>query len=187
MLGLGKYHHSLWMKILHQGIRDLCCHLFLKLKSSRKYFHSTRKLAKSHYLSIRNIGNMNFSVKGQHMMLAHGIECNIFFHNHFIIFCCKCLFQVFRCILIHSATDFFIHSCNPVRCFNQSFSVRIFTDSFQQKPDCLFYFFMIYHNVLSFFSQSISFSCKSESHPPDKTGNQNSEPHHPFYSLLLLL
>ena len=161
MLCLSKYHHSLWMKILHQGIRDLCCHLLLQLKSSGKHFHRTRQLTQSYHLTIRNIGNMNLSVKWQHMMFTHGIKRNIFFHNHLIVFCCKCLFKVFRCILIHSATDFFIHSCNPVRCINQSFPIRIFTDSFQQKTDCLFYFFMIYHNVLSSFFLSNTFVSRS--------------------------
>ena len=85
-------HDALWVKNTFQGICDLNSQSFLNLRSSCIDIYGTCELAETGYLAIRNIGNMCFAVKWHQMMLTHGIESDVFFENHFIVFYLK-LFQ----------------------------------------------------------------------------------------------
>ena len=78
-------------------------------------------------------------------MLAHGIECDVFFQDHFVIFYFKLFGEVLICFLIQTTIDFHAHTCDAVRGIFQSFTFCIFTDSFKEKSDCLFYFLFVYH------------------------------------------
>ena len=145
MLRLDHNQCTFRLHIFHQCICNLSGQLFLQLKSSCEYFYRSCQLAQSHYLSIRNIRNMSFSIKREQMMFAGRIKSDILFDDHFPAFYCKCLRQMNPRIFFHSAINLFIHPCDPIRCLQQTFPVHIFPDSFQQQSYRLLYLFMIYH------------------------------------------
>ena len=74
---------------------------------------------------------MSFAVKRHQMMLTHRIEGNILLQYHLVIVYGEDLRQMLSRILIHTAADLFIHPADPLRCLLQSFSIGIFSDSFQ--------------------------------------------------------
>ena len=82
MLCLRHDKDALRLHMLHKCVRNLPGQLFLKLQTPCKYFDCPGKLAKPHHLAVRDIGNMDFPEKGQHMMLADGMEGNVFFDYH---------------------------------------------------------------------------------------------------------
>ena len=69
--------------MLHHGIRDLPGHLLLDLEPPGIDFHRPCQLAQSQHLAVGDIGDMRLAMKRQHMMLAHGIEDDVLFQNHF--------------------------------------------------------------------------------------------------------
>ena len=64
-------------------------------------------------------------------MLAHGIERNIFFYDHIAVFHMKRLTKMLFCIFFVTSVYFLAHSGDPIRCFDQAFSVGVFSDPFQ--------------------------------------------------------
>ena len=78
-------------------------------------------------------------------MLTHGIESDIFFQNHLIIFYMELFLKIFVCLVVKSAVNFFTHTGNTLRCSLKTLSVNIFADSFKKKLDRLFNFRFVYH------------------------------------------
>ena len=79
------------------------------------------------------------------MVLAGGIEGDIFFDHHLAVLGGKLFGQIFIRFLFQSSVDFFAHTGNSVGSFQKSFAVYIFPDPLQKQADPLFDFFFVHH------------------------------------------
>ena len=62
----------------HQCVGNLNRELFLNLQPARENIDNARDLGKSDYFPVRNVGDVGASDERKQVMLAHGIELDVF-------------------------------------------------------------------------------------------------------------
>src|SRR6266513_1050472 len=132
MLGFNNYSDTKWIQCIFYGIHNLYCQSFLYLQATCIYINHSCNFTQTGYPSVGYVCNMCLTKKRKYMMLTQAIKFNVFDYNHFTyIFMkfsgvndCLSICLVTLCKVLHSF-------CNTLRCFQQSFTVGIFTEQVQ--------------------------------------------------------
>ena len=128
---LGFYHDQYAFRVNkgHESVGDLAGQFLLDLKPSCEYFYSPGEFTESYDFPVRNIGDVNLAIEGQQMMFTGRIECDILFHYHLAVIYMESTAKMRTGILFHSAVEFFIHPCDPVRGIQKPLPGNVFADA----------------------------------------------------------
>ena len=86
VLGFNYYSHSDRIQTFLYAVPDLGRQPFLNLKPPAEGFDNPCDLAETCYISVRNVRNMRFAVKREHMMFTQGVKVDIFHQDHLLVF-----------------------------------------------------------------------------------------------------
>ena len=68
--------------LIDDGLGDLLGQILLNLHAAREYIHDASDLGQPDYFALGNIGHVAFADKGQHMVLAHGVQFDVLHDHH---------------------------------------------------------------------------------------------------------
>ena len=153
--------HTERLEGLLDAVSDLHGEPFLNLEPAGISVHNPRNLAEPGYVTVWYIGNVSLAVKRQEMMLAHGIELNVFYQNHLLIFFLEhgALENCHRVnlVTVHQELHAFGH---PFRSFKETFPGWVFSQQteyvlvmLRQFTGCFrreYFFFLVCHKTASF-------------------------------------
>ena len=83
------------------------------------------------------------------MMLAHGVERNILYHDHFLMTFVKQRLEMRRRVLRKAGKHFLIHTSNARGSLAQAFAIGVFAHAFQNQTNALFDFLCIHNSFPS--------------------------------------
>src|SRR5690606_20920449 len=81
---LGDYADAAGAEHFHQRVRNLPGHPLLHLKAPGEHLDDTRDFAEADDPPVRDVGHMYVPEKGQHVVLAHGIEFDVADDHHIV-------------------------------------------------------------------------------------------------------
>lgn len=86
MHGFDDYGHSEWMQGLLNAVANFDGETLLNLQPASEGVHHPGYLAQAGDFTIRDIGDMGLADEREHMVLAHGIDVNVFHKDHLTVF-----------------------------------------------------------------------------------------------------
>ena len=119
---------ALGIQRLLNAVADLYGEAFLYLQAAGERIDDPRNFAQSDDCSVWNVSYMGFSEEREHVVLAHGIDLDVFHDDHFgIFFMEQSAFEdVFRVDVV-TVCEVLQRFRNALGCLEQSFAVGIFS------------------------------------------------------------
>src|SRR2546428_5517968 len=110
----------------------------LNLRPPRQDFYKPRHLADAEDASFWNVPDVGNTMEWQEMMLTHRIKGNVF-HNHqfVVVLVVEADLQQLPRILLQPGKQLFVHLRDAARRAQESFTLRILADTFDNLLHCL--------------------------------------------------
>src|SRR5215213_3145064 len=101
MFGFNNNRNTEWIQAFLYSCQYLCGQTFLHLQPSRKNIDNPRQFTQSGNVSIWDISYVCLTKERKHMMLAHGVQLDIFYNYHFAdVLSESCTIQNINCALL---------------------------------------------------------------------------------------
>jgi hypothetical protein len=99
---------------------------------------------------------MCFSYEGEQMVLTNRIKRDVFQQDHFVMALSFDIIEYLFRRCFKAGENLFIHPGNPLRGILDPCPLRIFTNTFKDEPDTLFYFLKIHRSKSLFCDQILA-------------------------------
>ena len=144
MLSFHPDQGSLSTQIVHQGLSTLYGQSLLNLRFLGIDLYCSGQLGQACYPTIRHIGDVNFPVKWQEVVLTHGMKENILLHYHIIVNDFKRLSQMLLSSLAQPSKDFLVHFSNALWRLLQTFAASVFSNRLNNLGNSCFNFLRVH-------------------------------------------
>ena len=124
---------AVWLKTVHQGLRNLGGEVFLNLQAPRKNVYNARDFGQTDHFAIRNVSHVGPTNEWKQVMFAHRIKLDVFDQNNLARFRIEdgVVNDLFDALAITLREKFHCPR-RAGRRFYQTLSRRIFPDRIEQ-------------------------------------------------------
>ncbi len=128
MFGFHDHSDRRALQLLFDEVGNGLRHSFLNLRSARHFFDHASQLAETGDSAVGNIGHMSDASERKQVVFAHAGEFDVANEDDFVITFFEGHVEVSPGIEMQTTEHFGVHFRYASRCFQQSVTIRIFSD-----------------------------------------------------------